>query len=74
MHECEWRLTKHQENVRIISTRTYQRVLRKAIDRGLSQQAAEREAYNAAREALDRFVPGWEHGEEGFLGITGFFV
>lgn len=72
MHE--WQLTPDQKNARIISTRTYQGALRKALGRGLSQQVAEREAYNAAREALDRSVPGWEYGEEGFLGIPGLFV
>ncbi len=72
MHE--WQLTPDQKNARILTTRTYQRALRAALARGLSQQAAESAAHDASRDALNRSVPGWERGEEGFLGIPGLFV
>lgn len=72
MHE--WQLTADQQEARIVSTRTYARVLRSSLAFGLSAEAAASAAYNAARDALNCRVPMWEYGDEGFLGLGGIFV
>ena len=72
MHE--WDLTADQKNAHIISTETYRRALKAALAHGLSQQAAANAAHDASRDALNRSVPNWERGDEGFLGFAGLFV
>lgn len=62
-------LTADQKQERVQSTRTYKKVLEDARAHGLSPHKAVSAAHDASRAALDRKVPDWERGNEGFLGL-----